>query len=188
MTTEELTRRWFKLLFGVGVSIRYHVCRRAFFDRIHGSYTFVALVASSAAVATLLKGNGGTHDAAAWLAGFVSVLSAINLVVRPSEKARAHHDFVRRFTDIERAMLAIEQPTQEDYARIANQRIALDAEEPPTKTYLAAICHNESIRAMGLDSGDAVPIGALRRSMAHFTNIGSGKLEKRNRTPSVAGR
>ena len=173
-TTEvNVDREWHDLLFGVRRSIRYHSRRRQFFERWHLMTSFLSVLLSSATVASLLTGQSMWGVVAA---GIVTLLSALDLVVGTATRARNHHDLVRRFTDVEREMIGIAAPTVEDVARVTGERLAIEADEPPVKRVLDALCHNELARAMGYDRSQFVPVRWWQRWLAQFVDVGDTRL------------
>ena len=103
METDTLS--YHDLLFDIGRSVRYHNRRRAFFDRIDRLANMLSVIFGSTAVYGVLAQD---HQALALTAAaLVTVLSAINLVVGSSQKARAHADFARRFIELEKRMIGV---------------------------------------------------------------------------------
>lgn len=155
------------LLFGVRRSVRYHLHRRRWFDRVHRLIQTVTLAASSAAVAALLGAWGWEAYAAAAAAGAV--------VAGPDRRAREHGDLAREFIGLEREMTL----GRCDPARLAEwtaRRLEIEAAEPPV---LDAICHDELIRAGGYDAAHRSNVSWLQRALADVIDVGAGRLDKR---------
>src|SRR5687767_3177724 len=100
----DLAERWNDLLFGVRRSIRYHTRRRMFFERWARYSQFAGVLFGSATVATVL-GDIGPDWLPAATAAIVALVSAADLVLGFSTKARDYHDLARRFADIEKGMV-----------------------------------------------------------------------------------
>ena len=165
---------YYKLLFGVRRSIRYHHRRRLFFDRLHQISTFLSAATGTATVASLLA----NASSLALLFGIsVAVFSVIDLVVGAPQAARLHHDLARKFIALEKAMTACTNPSQEDMIRFTNERLDIESEEPPVLKVLDAICHNELIRALGHDPKYYAKITWYQRLFAHFFDIREHKIQ-----------
>ena len=59
-----------------------------------------------------------------------------------------------------------DKATDEDLAKITDERLAIEAGEPPVLHVLNAICYNEMVRTMGY--GDKVKISTVQRLLAQF--------------------
>jgi hypothetical protein len=158
------------LLFGVRRSIRYHSRRRAFFDRLNLSVNALALILGSVTVYGLLKANGGPIALIA--AAAVTTLSAINLVVGSAIKARNHHDLVKRFISLEKKIVADQEPETSQLIGWTQERLDIEAEEPPIMRVLDCMCHNELARAMGYGSEHFAKIRFYQRWFAQIADIG----------------
>ena len=135
------------LLFGVRRSIRYHLRRRSFFDRLSRFSTFLTALAGTATVVSVLGKAGYGWIIALSVA--VAVFSVIDLVVGSAQSARLHHDLARRFIDLEKDMVLMKYPTMEQIDNMTGRRLDIEADEPPPLKVLDCICHNELMRAMG---------------------------------------
>lgn len=135
------------LLFDTQRSIRYHMRRRAFFDRLDQLTNMLSVIFGSAAVFGVLEKD---YQALALVAAaVVTVASAINLVLGSSQRARAHADFARRYVALERRLACEPTCTEELLRDVKAERLSIEAEEPPVLHVLNVICHNEQMRAMG---------------------------------------
>lgn len=161
-TTTDLADRWHAMQFGVRRSIRYHQRRRGFFDRLDQFSNMLSLIFGSAAIYGILEQDFKALALAA--SGLVTVLAAINLVIGSAQRARAHSDFARRYVELEKRMLA--KPSEEECLRVAEERLGIEAEEPPVLHVLNSICHNETMRAMGYKKDELAKIGWLQRLLA----------------------
>lgn len=179
---DSLATRWYQQKFGVRRSIRYHQRRRAFFDSLDQTGNMLSVIFGSAAVYGVLESN---HKSMALLsAGAVTVLSAINLVIGSTRRAREHWDLARRFSALEQKMLC---DPSEDALRIScEERLSIETDEPPTLRILDCICHNEVARAEGFDSSEIWRIRWWQRVFAPLIDIRDDLVE-RCRDPETSG-
>ena len=178
-TSDEIAIEKHNLLFGVRRSIRYHTARRKFFDRCHKITTAISLIFGSAAIFTVLSNSGEIYTIAA--AAFVSIVAAIDLVVGNTDKARLHHDLAKRFIGLEKEMVSVREPTDDDLNLWTATRLGIESEEPPVKRVLDAMMHNELLRAMDYDkeSGQYVRIGRFQRLFAQLFDLQQHILRKK---------
>ena len=169
---DDLPHRHNDLLFGVRRSVRYHNRRRAFFDSLGKTATIFSAVAGSATVISLLAAALSTKWSIAFAAS-VAVLSAINLVLNPAQSARVHHDLAKSFLTLEKDILATspDTVTAEKLYVLTARRLDIEAEEPPPLRVLNCICHNEMVRAMGLDRSEEVKIKWFQRLAAPLFDL-----------------
>lgn len=166
---ESLEDRLYLLDFSIQRSIRYHHRRRAFFDRCATVSDTLAVIFGSATIFALL--NQVSDILTAVFAATVTVSSAVNLVVGSSRMARQHHDLARRFIDIEKQMATTDPAGEDDYRRWVALRLTVETDEPPALRVLDTICHNDVIRAMGLDPAHLIPIQPWQRRLAQFVDF-----------------
>jgi hypothetical protein len=167
MTDELLSKRWYKELFGVRRSIRYNARRRAFFDRLDQLTNMLAVIFGSAAVYGVLDADH--HVVALVASGIVTIMSAINLVVGSSQRARKHDDLARRFSALEQEMIGEE--SDEKLAYMKRKRLEIEAEEPPVMHVLNCICHNEQMRAEGYPKEDLASIRWWQRVVSQVVDL-----------------
>lgn len=160
---------WQDLLFGVRKSIRYHVYRRKFFDRISMIADFLIIVSGG----TVL--GFSASDAHWWAAVFgalVSIIGSFDLVIGFSNKARDHHDLAREFSGLERRMIKIgDSPTQADYVDCYDRRLEIEEEEPPVIRVLDCYCHNELNKALGKPEEEEVEIDRFQRFLRNCYDL-----------------
>jgi hypothetical protein len=167
MTDEPLDKRWYRELFGVRRSIRYNARRRAFFDRLDQLTNMLAVIFGSAAVYGVLDSDH--HTIALVASGVVTVISAINLVVGSSQRARKHDDLARQFTVLEREMIG--EVSEDRLAYMKRARLEIEAEEPPVMHVLNCICHNEQMRAEGYPKEDLANIRWWQRAFSQVVDL-----------------
>lgn len=165
------------LLFGVRRSIRYHSRRQAFYESLDQWTTFILLLLGTGMIATAL------NDLYAWmfLVGFlVSAIAGLKLAFACGTKAGLHAQLVKDFTLLEKRLRA--DSSEETVAAITQERLDLEAAEPPVMHVLNVICHNELLRAMGItDNSERVPVTWLQRLTANFFDYGEHRLAKSGR-------
>ena len=162
------------LLFGVRRSVRYHVRRRMFFDRLNLFASAVSVVFGSAAMAALLGELGRGWVAAA--AGVVTVVSAVNLVVGAARMARLHADLARRFIELDKRIVTLGAAAAEQMPEWQAARLTIEAEEPPVLRVLDTLCHNELMRAMGYPASQWIRVAWHQRLLAQFVDVGDEGL------------
>ena len=165
-----LENEFHNLLFGVRRSIRYHSRRRSFYDRFNLFVNAFSLVMGSATVYGILKDQ--YQEVAIIAAMFVTIFSAINLVVGSSRQARLHHDLCKRFIDLEKEITSCKDRNEDNLALFTGERLDIEAEEPPILHVLNSICHNELARAMGYSEPEHfAKITFLQRLFAPIIDI-----------------
>lgn len=158
---KEPRERW-DFYFDIERSMRYHKKRQAVFENLHVVLT----------IATFLFGSGAfmaIKDAlpmawAQYLAGIAAILSAISVVIRPSERARKHSDLYDKFTDLIKLVRAPKVLDSEAFEALVNMRLDIEKTEPKHGRALNAVCYHETAEALGLQGA---PVGWFRRNFAH---------------------
>jgi hypothetical protein len=149
---EKINAKWSALLFGVRRSIRYHTRRRKFFDGLSGWGDFLTIITGGTVVA-FAAGEAKHTALTAILGAAIAIISALDLVIGFSTKARDYHDLVKEFSELEREMTASDDKrTKENLAAFTNKRLAIEEDEPPILCVLNNSCHNDLCRALGKDS------------------------------------
>lgn len=162
------------LLFDVRRSVRYHVRRRMFFDRINLAASAASVIFGSAAMAAMLGGLGQEWVMAA--AGMVTILSAINLVVGSSRMARLHADLARKFIELEKQIISAGDAAVGSILVFKTARLDIEAEEPPVLRVLDTLCHNELMCAMGYPASQQVNVSWYQRLFAQLVDISDHRL------------
>ncbi len=162
------------LLFGVRRSIRYHSRRQAFYESVDRWTNFALLLLGSGATVLAFQGRQ------TWIlaVGFgVTFVSSLKLVYAFGAKAGQHAQFVKDFTRLEERLVA--DGSDETVTAVTQERLQLEASEPPVMRVLDALCHNELLVAMGYsDEKERVPLTWLQRLTANILNFGESALEK----------
>ncbi len=168
------SKEHFDLLFDVRRSIRYHSKRQAFYERVDRLSDFFLLILGSGTVALVLQDCQEWATAAGFL---VAVFSSMRLVYSYGVMAGRHARFVRDFTQLEKRLCA--DDSDATVAAVTQERLELEATEPPVMRALDTICHNELLVAMGLDSHDQrVSVTRFERLTANFFSYGHRRWAK----------
>lgn len=126
----DTTSAAWSLLFGVRRSVRYHMRRQRFFDRLDRAAALASLVAGSSTVVALLASVGEGLVLAA--AAATAAAGACAAVFMPGRRARQHNDLAREFIGLERDLIGTAGDlTPERLAELADRRLAIEAGEPP---------------------------------------------------------
>ena len=88
--------------------------------------------------------------------------------------ARKHNDLAREFIALEQE--AIAPDATDRLSQIRNQRLSIEADEPPIYRVLDTICHNEVMRSLGHQDEDLIKVPSRMYRMANWTDIGFHKL------------
>lgn len=162
----DLRSRRYTLLFSVQRSQRYHSRRRRHFDRLHKAITVITLVSGSGAFLAWMVDLG---VAVGTLSALVAILSAIELVAGTSARARDHHEFERRWVELEQEIQKAGDYDEAKYADLNTRRLSIIADEAPVLRVLDVLCHNELIRALGREGqGYDWQVGPIQRICAQW--------------------
>ena len=154
------------LLFGVRRSIRYHIRRCRFFDRLNKTTKVLTAFAGSATLISAISKLGDEWTIV--FAAFVAIFATIDLVFSTSQSARNYQDLSRRFIQLEKKIYTMKP---EDLEALTAERLDIEADEPPPLRVLDSICHNELRRAMGFGPDGDVRIRWYQRWFAQFFDI-----------------
>jgi hypothetical protein len=160
---EETLIEWDGLLFGVRKSIRYHSQRAGLFEFMVKSTTALAVLASTGAIAALLKQQ---ETIAIAVGALVAVSSTISLVFGWSQREHLHTDIKKRFAELEKAMVKCENPDGRTLAEMTADRLSIETYEPKPVDTLNIICHNDLCIAQGY--GTIYKVGWLRHKFRHL--------------------
>lgn len=177
-TTADLADRWYATLFSVRRSIRYHQRRRGFYDKLDKLSNMLSLIFGSAAIYGILQENA--KNVALVASATVTVVSSVNLVVSSAQRGRDHTEFMRKYVELEKRMLGVE--SEELLLEVKAARLSIEAEEPPVLHVLNAICHNETMRAMGFAKEDLQKIGPVQALVSQFFDFCESDIQNPKRT------
>jgi hypothetical protein len=166
------------LLFGVRRSIRYHIRRRKLFERLDFLTKFLAVIGGSGTIISV-SNPVPNKTLAVFFGSIVAFFAALDLVVGCSKAARAHHDLIRKFSALEqKIILASGDITESELNRLTTERLKIEEEEPPTMRILNVLCHNELVKARGLDKKHLVNVAWPLVALAHISDFGADGLQK----------
>ena len=148
-----------EIWWNVQRSIRYHNYRHAFFESYSRAISGLNILLSSAAGASILKVIE-TSDAkfAMYLMGGLAFINTIDLVYGTAKRSGQHRELRNKFIDIEKRYLAGRRKdivSKQEFYKISEEILSIEAEEPPIYRLLDVYCHNEMIKAY-LPSGEPV--------------------------------
>ena len=174
----DTTSAAWSLLFGVRRSVRYHMRRQRFFDRLDRAAALASLMAGSSTVVALLASVGEGLVLAA--AAATAAAGACAAVFMPGRRARQHNDLAREFIGLERDLVGTAGDlTPERLAELTDRRLAIEAGEPPILRVLDALCHNELLTAVGGSDDQRATVTRLQRWLANWTDFRPDRLRKR---------
>ena len=172
----DIQKEHYALLFSVRMSIRYHRKREQFLDRVNRGRLFVTVVAALGSITTTV----GTW----WPEGVTILMAAAGLGVALElayglgKGARKYNQLAARYTQLEKKLIEMGgKMNEDDLRKNIGERLEIEADEPPILTVLAVICHNEVLRATGLQA-EQVPIGRLQRWAAHLFDVKAHELKR----------
>jgi len=174
------------LLWSTQLSVRYHNHRIRFYDGIHMLSTFIMILLGSGTVIFALKNMDTVLVMFAGL--LVTFFSTLDLMWGTTKKSRFHYDLSKRFINLEREIIRIEDG---DLAQITDQRLLIEMEEPPVLRVLYDYCYNEMLQMKGTEEGNILKFKWYHRLTKDFTDFFPDKIKidsnwKSSRTP-VAG-
>ena len=176
-TEAETAAEHWSLLFGVRRSVRYHVRRERYFDRAHHFGAFVAALSGSATITALLAGHPVLVTVAA---AATALCGAGEMVFGLARKARLHSNLAREFIALEKALIVAGEDLAESRLReFEAVRLDIEAREPPVLRVLDAMCHDELVTALGIESGQRSNLDWWQRCCANVVDVGAHRLRKR---------
>jgi hypothetical protein len=175
MTDPTFAQRWDGELFGVQRSVRYHARRQAFYD-FWNTFTNAVSIIGGAGTVWVFLDKAASVEWRLWLPAIITIVSTLNLLWGTSRQARTHNDLYRRFVELERDMVGIAQPNEDDLKEVKGRRLMIEADEPPIKFAVDVLCHNELVRALGSDEYRRVPW--WQKWFAHFFSFPNAKFDQ----------
>ena len=166
------------LLFAVRRSVRYHMRRQRFFDRLERIGALASLAAGSSTIVALLASVDERLVLAAAAATALAGASAV--IFTPGLRARQHNDLAREFIGLEQDMVRAADVTPERLAELTARRLKIEAAEPPILRVLDAMCHNELLTALGGDEGQRASVTRLQRWLANWADFRADRVRKQH--------
>ncbi|MYB88396.1 MAG: hypothetical protein F4X93_00290 [Proteobacteria bacterium] len=155
----------YNLLFAVRRSVRYHTKRQQFFERLELFSNVVVLILGSL-VAFLARYE--IDLLVPLLALFIALITAINVAVGYSRRARIYNALARRFIELEKKIVRTGVLTESDYKAFTTERLTIEADEPPINRSLDLKCHNELCYAENYDEKYHEKLSCIQRILAYF--------------------
>lgn len=133
-----------------------------------------------------LIGGAGTMLATA-LTGIVAAASAVETVLKPSDKAQLHSDLTRKFTALAADIMSYE-PTPKNLQKVRAARLKIEIDEPPVRRLVDLLSYNEEARSRGASDEHCWPLTSLQRRVGYCADFGMKRLDEWHANRSVANR
>ena len=159
-------RDWAREIFAIQRSIKYHTRRQAFYDGWNNATNAVSILLGAGTVAALAHDVPFAGVLTILFPVLITVFATFNLDWGSTRRARLHNDLYRRFVDLERRMISLTAIDEPDCRTLRAERLAIEADEPPTMFVVSVLCHNEVVRANG--AGEHFKVPAWQKWLAHY--------------------
>lgn len=176
----DLPRDWARERFAVQRSIRYHLRRQDFYDAWNNLTNAAAILLGGATVAALAQKLPFASLLSVLFPILITVFATLNLVWGTTRRARLHNSLYRRYVELERKMLAAPDASERTLRAMRGERVAIEADEPPTMFVISVLCHNEVVRATG--GGECYRVPLLHRWLGHFWSFPDAAFAQVRRT------
>ena len=175
---QKMPSPWQNLLLDVRRSIRYHNHRRRWFDRLDSTSKFLIIISGGTVLAFPdSSAKLGIAARVFWAAS--ALMGSLDLVTGFSSKGREHYDLAREFSQLEQEMTKVgELGSADEFSRLYNKRLEIEAKEPPVKRVLDIYCHNELALSMGCKKTEMYDIGFIRWAFMHMVDITPEKIQR----------
>jgi hypothetical protein len=162
LTAPDLHDKLHDVDFDVAKSMRYHHCRRRYWDTWNRANKIMGALSGSAVVAGII----GDIRWLTVLAGLVVALfSILDLVFDFSERAREADGLYRQWSAFAQDLAVISDPSQEVIAQLRQRRLKIEMEEGPALDLLERRCSRDEALARGLTVN---PAWELKEWERHF--------------------
>ena len=181
MTSDQIHEQHHKLLFAARRSVRYHMHRQRFLDRISKWGSALTAILGSATVMSLLAADQGEGGWSQYVAAATAVFAALELVFGPARSARYHNELAREFIALEQEALRVGSTsmTGESLLGLQIRRLDIEAKESPVYRVLDAICHDEVAKAFGYPQEHRSNVTWFQRLLKNVVDIRADRLEKK---------
>lgn len=138
------------LLFDINRSIRYHERRMAFYDYCRIFTNVLTMIISGAVIFDVFHSPETAYPLAQVTLGLISAsYSLMDLTLGGFGKLADNHKHLRkRFSDLKRSIIASNHD-QQQLPKFEQERLLIEADEPPIYVALDSLCHNEQLIADG---------------------------------------
>ena len=178
MSHSDLASQWDDLEFRVEATVRYHHRRVRFFQRVNTWISVGSLFASSAAAATLIGRPqcpaGETNVLALVITSALALVAAINIIVRPGDRAREHQEWAGKFIGFDRRRVEAEKTDARAYRKLLIELTELERDEPPYQRIVRVLSENDYAQARGLQG---VPVSWFKEQFANFIDFRAPRRE-----------
>ena len=167
-------REYADLLFGVRRSVRYHDKREGFFLLIGDTADYLVFLLSAATTWLIVsfKGDGGSPWFIAIFPLAIAAGRGIALVLRVGSRASRHNALKRRFIGLEKKLITCrDNPDANQLEKLQQERLSIEADEPPVLRVLDTLCHNELAYSMGYDDKEFKQTSWAQRAFRHFFDV-----------------
>ena len=178
----DIQRAWYKEHFAVQRSIKYHTRRQAFYDSWNNITNAVSILLGAGTVAALARELPLADMLSVVFPIVITIFSTLNLVWGTTRRARLHNELYRRFIELQRKMVSSSAVEAQACRIFRGERLAIEADEPPTMFVLSALCHNEVARANG--AGEYFQVSLWRRCLAHVWRFADARFADAGFTPA----
>lgn len=165
--------------FKIDVSRRYCQYRHGFLVLMARLCLFTNIFAGTAAFSSLLPQFPGY---VAYAGLIVALISLVDLVFEFSRGAQRYDEQYRRYTDLQREIIA--DVSGENIVDLMSKYHEIELDDPPPKQVLTMICYNEAISARGTDTSERRHISFIRRLCANLWDMPPAKWELETRPSS----
>ena len=160
------TKRFAILDYDSCVAMRYHGCRRSFFDGLSRLNPALSIIFGGAAFATVVSDLKALAVASSLI---VAVASALDLAFSISDRARMHEGLCRRWSAL-RAKLAVVSGDDDSGLRALEvMREEIGADTPPQLLALSVVCENREKYAR--DAGGIVKVPRYQLICANWLDL-----------------
>ena len=165
------------LLFDVRRSIRYHQRRRRYYDGRSRITNATPIILGSTVVASIITGsvNQWIVSAASALVAAVVIWDVLAATVMMS---RTHWDLAKRFIALEKHLISLRDPSDDQLSEATGMYLDIEADEPPILRVLNILCFNEVILAEGYPVTELYHMSFPKRLLAHLIDIGDASIKK----------
>lgn len=152
--------------------MRYHLCRRKFWDTCNRANRILGALSGSAVIIGL---TAKIPSVTAISAVIVAVFSTLDLVFDFSERARNSDDLYRQWSLFAQE-ISVEQPTTRSrLAELRQRRLKIEMEEAPSLDLLERRCCYDEAKARALPIDEAWKLTRNERRFAQFVFWRSAK-------------
>jgi hypothetical protein len=145
---DELQKQRWRIDFDVSKSIRYHAYRRSFWEAWDSAAKMLTIVSGTAVLISII---GDNTDLARWFAFTVAVVSAMDLVLGFSNRAKRHDGLYRGFSLLAQGIAETNSPSEADIRQWRRRRLEIEMDEPGVLDWLERRCSAEEAVARGVE-------------------------------------